>query len=394
MNKRYFDHAATTQCYRTAAKALQLFSVDQYGNPSSSHAMGQEASTAILIARSYFAKIFKTSTKQIIFTGSGSEADNLALYGIALASFLKEKHLSNFTPGNIVISKLEHPAVKKCAESLKDFGFEIRELNVNSSAQISTESLRSKIDHQTKLVSIMRVNNILGTINPIDKLAEEVKKINPTTVFHSDCVQALGKVDVPNSDSMVDLVSISAHKIHGPKGIGALIVLNKELLDPKKLMPSIWGGGQEAGFRAGTQNVGLISAFYEATKNSINEQPNFWSHVLTLKKLFLSEIQPLLDKSMISINSPESACPHIISLVIRNVDSKKIAEYLNETGCMISTGSACSSEKSDLDPTLTAIGLDEQSIQSSVRVSFGLENSEDDVKFLAKCFIQCIQKAY
>ncbi|MBI3534178.1 MAG: aminotransferase class V-fold PLP-dependent enzyme [Deltaproteobacteria bacterium] len=286
----FFDYASTTPCCAEALEVIQEFSVKKFGNPSSKHSFGNMANAAIKEARLFFADIFNTQPEQILFTGSGSEANNLALYGICL-DYLS-KHLKNTfnLPPRILVSSIEHPSVKQTAFSLSPYGIDIQCIPVNKNGQIKLEQFMDLITPQTLLVSIHQVNNIIGSLLPVEELAGIAKSKCPNLIFHTDSVQAFGKVQTPRTTSKVDLVSLSAHKIEGPKGLGALIVLNEKLLH-SGLRPLIWGGGQEQGFRSGTQNPGLISAFKIASQKALSEQDQITRHTQTLQNYLLASLK-------------------------------------------------------------------------------------------------------
>ena len=223
----YFDYAATTPCCPEAGKKILEFSCECFGNPSSTHSFGAKVGRALKQARKFFADAFEVSADQVIFTGSGTESDNMAIMGVALGALAKGKTTK------VITTSVEHPAVKQCVESLTDFGIQVDFIPVGEDGALDEEALFEMLTEDTSLVSIMRVNNIMGRVYPVEELAKKIKEKVPSCLVHSDCVQAFTKVDVPKGNSPVDLVSVSAHKIQGPKGVGALIVLNKSLLTNK-----------------------------------------------------------------------------------------------------------------------------------------------------------------
>jgi cysteine desulfurase len=373
----FFDSASTTRCCEEAAALVQQFAVEDYGNPSSSHVFGQRAARAILKSRQFFAAHFNVEPNQIIFTGSGTESDNLAIYGVATHCLQKRGH-----PIRIIASKTEHPAVRKTVESLVPFGVEVKLAEVDSTGQIDREKFRELLTPETALVSIHRVNNIVGTILPVEELAREVKEKCPQALFHTDAVQAFGRVSLPRSHSAVDLVSISAHKIQGPKGIGALIVLNKALLK-SGMRPLIWGGDQEGGLRSGTQSAGLITGFHAAAEKTLSQMKTAVDHTTSLRQHFreLLAERKLLDR--VHWNSPEDAVPHIVNLSVPQFPSGPLAKLLEERLCLVSTGSACSSLKQEPDAVLKAMGLSLPFANSTLRVSFSASNTLEEVDTLA-----------
>lgn len=395
----FFDHAATTRCSDAAAKLLSRFTTEDYGNPSSSHAYGKAASKAISDARKNLAEIFKVEPSQVLFTGGGTESDNMAIYGIGMNSLEKGRK------ARVLYSSIEHPAVKRTAQSLKRLGLDPQAIPVDSNALVNYADLEKLLNDKTALVSVMQVNNIVGTVLPVEELARRCKHLQPDVLFHSDCVQSFGKVQHPASGSAVDLVSISGHKVHGPKGVGALIVLSKHLLK-EGLSPLIWGGDQESGFRSGTQSAGLIAGFVAAAQETLAHREANYLKVMELNDLFRSSLisRKLLSldpaQSLLRWNSPSGALPHIVNLSFMNIKPGRpanmlppglLANLLEERGCLVSTGSACSSQKKEPDPVLTAMGLPPDVCNSSIRVSFATSNTPEQVETLVQAMESSVQ---
>lgn len=399
-NYLFFDNASTTKCCEAAVELMCRFSSEDFGNPSSSHAMGQLAARAIRDSRLFFAKTFNAGPEQVIFTGSGSESDNLAVYGIAMEALAKRSAKlakgENAEAPRVICSAIEHPAVRKTVQSLQSLGLDTQLAPVDSRGQIDREKFLALLTPNTVLVSIQQVNNIVGTQLPVEELARLAKERVPGVVFHTDAVQAFGRVQTPVAPSAVDLVSISAHKIQGPKGVGAMIVLNKALLK-NGLRPLVWGGEQEGGFRSGTQNAGLIAGFHAAAQQTLSEREAYARHCAQLRSRFrelllakgLFSSEP--GKGVLQWNSPEDAVPHIISLSVPGYPSGPLAKLLEERHCLVSTGSACSSQKAEPDPVLTAMGCPPQIRTSAIRVSFSCHNELKDVDTLVDALDQSIQ---
>jgi len=386
----YFDSASTTPCEPEVVSKLNQYALENFGNPSSSHLYGQKAARALREARHFFAHLFRVQPEQVIFTSGGTEANNLALYGIAFKEFISPQsaHCSR-----LLISAIEHASVKKPAESLKDFGMEVVSIPIDRAAQIDSCEFEALVSQKTRLVSIQQVNPIVGTHLPVEKLAIQAKKLAPQLVFHTDAVQAFGKVDIPQHPSPVDLVSLSAHKIGGPKGVGALIVLNKNLLQPHSvrspLRPLLWGGDQENGFRSGTQNPGLIAGFHLAAQMTLQNKSEVSHHFIRLNQLF----QEKLDKKGLPIqwNSPAEAVPSIISLSIPGIPSSVMAQLLEERNCLVSVGSACSSKKPEPEPVLRAMGKPLELQTSGIRISFLKQTQLQDIETLANALEDSIR---
>ncbi len=386
----FFDSASTTKCCEAAADLVRKFADEEFGNPSSSHAMGQQAARAIRESRLYFARLFQIDPDQVIFTGSGSESDNLAVLGVAMDAFARRRAGAGAggPPIRVLASAIEHPAVRKAVQSLTAFGIDARLIPVTREAQLERERFLELLTTETALVSIQSLNNIVGSVLPVEELARIAKERVPGVIFHTDAVQAFGRVDVPTAPSPVDLVSISGHKVEGPKGVGALLVLNRALLK-SGLRPLIWGGDQEGGFRSGTQNAGLIAGFRAAVEKTLEERETRTARVRELRDRFR---QGLVEKGLLGPdpaapghfavhwNSPVDAVPHIVNLSLPGFPSGPLAKLLEERGCLVSTGSACSSQKIEPDSVLAAMGLNPNLLSSAIRVSFSacLELSDVD----------------
>lgn len=397
---RFFDSASTTQCCDAAVRLIQRFAAEDFGNPSSSHAYGQAAAKAIREARLFFAQTFQVGPDQIIFTGSGSEADNLAVYGVAMQGLVRNAKNPAGSPMRVLCSATEHPAVRKTVASLASLGFEAQTIPVDPEGQIRMKEFLELLTPSTVLVSIQQVNNITGAILPVEDLARKAKEKVPGVIFHTDAVQAFGKVPHPQSSSQIDLLSISAHKIKGPKGVGALVVLNKKLLqkDATGLRPLIWGGEQEGGYRSGTQNAGLIAGFHAAAEEVLRKNPETMAKMRDLQSRFRQELEnrglvarPGGPTARLVWNSPGSAAPHIISLSIPNLPSGPYAKLLEERGFLVSTGSACSSQKVEPDAALAAMGFPPSISGSALRVSFCDLNTAEDVVELAAAMDESLQ---
>jgi cysteine desulfurase len=381
----YLDYAATTPCGPEAADCLRTHTEEYFGNPSSAHTYGKLPAQALRKAHRFFGDHFGVSPEQVIFTGSGTEANNLAIQGWALQRLAQKK-----IPKKILISSIEHPAVYQPAECLKDLGFEVESIPTNTQGQVTWETLKPLLSREVEFISIMRVNNIIGSIQPVEVLAERAKAQWPEIIFHCDAIQAFGKIDVPKASSKVDLVSLSGHKLGAPKGIGALLVLNKKILKEKKIRPLICGGGQENGSRSGTENVGLIAAFEAAAQKAFSHQDETLSHCQSLKETLKTALinKGLLStgtekKALLAWNSPENAVPYIINLSAPKFPVASLVKYLDEQGFALSSGSACSSSKTGPERTLIEIGLSPERASAAFRVSFSLETKKEEVEEFA-----------
>lgn len=394
----FFDSASTTKCCEAAADLVRKFADEAFGNPSSSHAMGQQAARAIREARLSFARLFQINPDQVIFTGSGSESDNLAVLGVAMDAFARRQAGAVGPPIRVLASAIEHPAVRKAVQSLAAFGIDAKLIPVTREAQIDRDRFLELLTPETALVSIQALNNIVGSVLPVEELARLAKERVPGVIFHTDAVQAFGRIDVPTAPSPVDLVSISGHKVEGPKGVGALLVLNRALLK-SGLRPLIWGGDQEGGFRSGTQNAGLIAGFHAAAEQALREREARTARVRALRERFR---QRLLEKGLLGLepaapgrfaihwNSPADAVPNIVNLSVPGYPSGPLAKLLEERGCLVSTGSACSSLKMEPDAVLAAMGLNQNLLSSAIRVSFSTCVELPDVDQLADALDESI----
>ena len=392
---RFFDNASTTRCCEAALEVMRAFACESFGNPASSHLLGQKSARAIRQARQFFASHFNIEPDQVIFTGSGTEADNLAIYGVAMKRMIESRAESRGVgPGRILVSATEHPAVRKTALSLIPLGFEVELLPVDSRGQIDRTRFAELLTPETFLISIHQVNNIMGAVHPVEELAKLAKKKVPGVLFHTDAIQAFGRVKLPRAPSAIDMVSISGHKVEGPKGVGALIVLSKELR-ATGLRPQIWGGEQEGGMRSGTQSPGLISGFHLAAEQTVKYQDSSHETVRGFRDRFAAGLKSrgLLGEAGAPFcwNSPEGAVPHIVSLSLVGFSSGPLARVLEDAGCIVSTGSACSSAKAAPETVLLEMGLSDALASSAIRISFSSRNTETEVDELIDALANAIE---
>ncbi len=365
----YLDNSATTKPCKSAREKM-LFAIDEcWGNPSSLHEKGIDADTLLISARRAIAKSLSADEKEILFTSGGTESNNLAILGAAHA--MKRK-------GNKVItSAVEHPSVLKCFEHLHSEGFTVVKIPTDKWGLIDLETLENEVDEKTVLVSIMAVNNEVGSVQPVDKIKNIIKRKNSPAVFHIDAVQAYGKLPLNVKKLGADLMSISSHKIHGPKGAGALFVKNGT-----KLTPNAFGGGQEKDLRPGTEPMVAIAGFFGAV-----EELNVSKSLAEVTKLRDSFINKLNATEGVSINSPENALPYIVNLSLEGLRSETVLNLLSSMGIYVSSGSACA--KGHKSYVLTAMGLSDRQIDSSLRVSLSRFTTEAELDY----FISGIKKA-
>ena len=373
MNTYYFDNAATTKVKEEVLDTMLPYFKEDYGNPSAVYALARNSKKAIENAREQVANLIGANKQEIYFTGSGSEADNLALKGIAFCKKYKGNH--------IITSKIEHPAILDTCKFLENEGFEITYLNVDNNGFVSLEDLTHSITDKTILISIMFANNEIGTIEPI----EDIGKIAHSNgiLFHTDAVQAAGNIEIDVKNLNVDMLSISSHKIYGPKGVGALYV-SKDV-DFEKI---INGGHQEKNKRAGTENVAGIVGFGKAAKLA---KENLEKHILEIKKLREYYIDEVLRKiPNIRINGAKNArLPGNSNISFLGINANDLLLELDNVGICASSGSACSSKDPNPSHVLIALGLNKEEIEGALRVTFGEYNTIKEIDYL----IEQLEKA-
>ncbi len=356
----YFDNAATTAVCKEAASAVLDAMTNTYGNPSSLHLMGMEAENIVKSARSEIAGKLGVPAECVYFTSGGTESNNTAIFGACLKTNLKGRR--------IITSKAEHPAVLEPFKVLAEKGFDVQYINLLPGGAIDISHLEKLLTEDTVFVSIMGINNETGSIMPLDEAVRLIRKKSPNALIHSDMVQAFCKV--PMAD--VDLASVSSHKVHGPKGVGALYIKKGVNINPL-----MFGGGQEKHFRSGTENVPGIAGFGVAVKKADIKKDN--EHTAMLKSALIDAISDIPD---IQING-ENTSSHVLNISFKDVRSEVFLHTLESNGIMVSSGSACSSNKPSPSHVLTAMGVDAKSIDSAIRFSFSVYNTIDEINFCA-----------
>ncbi len=374
----YLDNSATTRCFDETIKAVEEEMKTYYGNPSSMHKKGFEAEKKIREVTKIIASTLKCEESEIIYTSGGTEADNMALIGIARAYKRQGKH--------IITSSIEHAAILQTAEFLKEEGFEITYLPTDEKGIVDLEELKKNIREDTILVSIMGVNNEIGTVQPIEEISKIVKEKNPSALFHVDAVQAYGKIKLIPKKMGIDLMSVSGHKIHGPKGVGFLYVSYKT-----KIKPIIFGGGQQKALRSGTENVCGIMGLGAAVEKLF---ATFDDDTKRMRELREYMIEGLLKIDGVRINGGqgEEAAPHIVSASISGVRAEVLLHSLEDKGIYISSGSACASNKPAVSETLKAISLPKELLDSTVRFSFSVFTSKEEIDYTLDCLKEIIEK--
>lgn len=363
----YFDNSATTRCLPNVAALMTKIMCEDYGNPSSMHRKGVESEQYIRHAKEIIARTLKVQEKEILFTSGGTESDNLALIGTAFANFRSGNH--------IITTQIEHPAILETCAYLKTQGFEVTYLPVDSNGVISLVDLEKAMTSQTILVSIMHTNNEIGSVQPIAEAGALIKRINPNTVFHVDAVQGFGKFRIYPKKMNVDLLSVSAHKIHGPKGVGFLYMNEKV-----KVKPIMHGGGQQKGMRSGTDNVPGIAGMALAVEEIYKDFEEKMEYLYNIKERFIKGLEHLEDVKVNGLTGKDSA-PHVVSVSIGGIRSEVMLHALEDRGVYVSAGSACASNKPATSATLKAIGVEKQYLDSTLRFSFSVLTTEEEVDY-------------
>lgn len=374
----YLDNSATTRCLDEVKDIVVKLMMEDYGNPSSMHGKGFAAEKYIRQARESFAKIWKVSEKEIFFTSGGTESDNLAVMGSAMANRRKGMHL--------ITTKMEHAAVSAPMHALEEQGFQVDYLSVDRYGRICLEELKELVRQDTILVSIMHVNNEIGAVQPIEEAGKLIKQINPNCLFHVDDIQGFGKYKIYPKKMGIDFLSVSGHKIHGPKGIGVLYANEKA-----KINPILFGGGQQKGMRSGTENVPGIAGIAIAAKECYKNFEENQSRLYQLKEIFSERVLRMDGVQINGLTGQESA-PHIISVSVKGVRSEVLLHSMEDRGIYISAGSACASNKPAISETLKAIGLDKTLLDSTVRFSISVHTTQAELEYAADVMEEILPK--
>lgn len=366
----YLDNAASTPIHKEVLKEMIENIELDYGNPSSIHGLGRKSKKLIQIARKRMSKLINSNIEEIIFTSGGTEADNLALVGMARKIRFKNPHVNH-----IITSSIEHDAILECCKYLEQENYEVTYLPVTNDGYIRTEDMTDAIKSNTGLISIMLANNEVGTIQPIETLVKVAKKKNESIIFHSDAVQALGKIVIDVKRLNVDLMSFSSHKINGPKGIGALYI--KKGLRPHSL---IHGGGQEYTIRSGTENVTGIIGFGKACEMLNNNFEKYNKKISEMKEHLIKKILSEIPNSRLNANSiNERVLVNTANFTFFGMNGEDLIIKLDDHGIAVSTGSACSMNKQKQSHVLKAMGFTHDEISGSLRITMGIQNSLDEI---------------
>lgn len=363
----YFDNSASTKVLDSVKDIVVKTMTEDYGNAAAKHRKGVEAERYIREARSVIAGTLKAAEKEILFTSGGSESNNMALIGTALANQRAGKH--------IISTAVEHPSVYNPLTYLEELGFEITFLPVDRDGHISLKELEDSIRPDTILVSVMYVNNEVGAVEPIEEISRIIRTKNPNTLFHVDAIQAYGKFVIRPKKQGIDLLSVSGHKIHAPKGVGFLYIRTGV-----KIKPLIYGGGQQNGMRSGTENVPGVAGLAVAAKEAYTDHEEKIRRMTELKDYMTDRLGELEGTVVNSKKGAESA-PQIVSVSFEGVRSEVLLHALEDKGIYVSSGSACSSHHPGISGTLKGIGLPQKLLDATIRISFGAFSTKEEVDY-------------
>lgn len=364
----YLDNAATTKCFPEVAELINNIMCGDYGNPSSMHRKGVQAEKYLRYAKDVITRTLKINEKEIIFTSGGTESNNLALIGTAFANARAGRHL--------ITTAIEHPAVEQTMKYLEQEGFRVTYLPVDQNGIINLSDLERSINRDTILVSIMHTNNEIGSIQPVTEAGALIKKINPQIIFHVDAVQGFGKYQIHPKRQNIDLLTVSSHKVHGPKGVGFLYADEKV-----KINPISFGGNQQRGMRSGTINVPGIAGMAKAIEMQENNIAADTEVLYELKNFFIDGLKGITD---VRINNPagHQGAPHIINSSFIGIKSEVLLHALEDKNIYVSAGSACSANKTNhQSSTLKAIGLNQSAIESAIRFSFSHYTTMEEINY-------------
>ena len=368
----YMDNSATTRTFPEVAELMTKIMCEDYGNPSSLHMKGVEAEKYLRYAKETLARILKVEERELLFTSGGTESDNMALIGCALANCRRGNHL--------ITTQVEHPAILQTMRYLESQGYRVTYLPVDPCGRIRLEDLRRAMTPETILVSIMHTNNEIGALQPIEEAGALIKQMNPDTLFHVDAVQGFGKSRIYPKKMHIDLLSVSGHKIHGPKGVGLLYVGERV-----KIQPIVFGGGQQQNLRSGTENVPGIAGLAKAAEMLYSHFDEDHARLCACKRRFIEGVERL-DQVKVNGLLPdapygEGTAAHIVSVSFAGVRSEVLLHALEDKGIYVSSGSACSSNHPAISGTLKAIGVRQELLDSTLRFSFGVFNTREEIDY-------------
>lgn len=363
----YFDNSATTRVLDSVKEIVVKTMTEDYGNAAAKHRKGVEAERYIKEARAEIAKTLKVQDKEILFTSGGSESNNMALIGTALANRRAGKH--------IISTGVEHPSVYNPLMYLEELGFEVTFLPVDRDGHISLEELKQSVRPDTILVSVMYVNNEVGAVEPVEEISRIVKAKNPGTLVHVDAIQAYGKYIIRPKKQGIDLLSVSGHKIHAPKGVGFLYIRTGV-----KMKPLIYGGGQQGGMRSGTENVPGAAGLGVAAREMYTDHEEKVRRITELKD-YMTDRLGEIEGTVINSKKGLGSAPQIVSVSFEGVRSEVLLHALEDKGIYVSSGSACSSHHPGISGTLKGIGVSPKLLDATIRISFGMFNTKEEIDY-------------
>lgn len=370
MERIYLDHAATTAMDHEVVQAMMPYFTQAFGNASSLHSFGREAKHALDSARQTIADALNAQTDEIIFTSGGTESNNFALKGIG--------------KGHIITSSIEHPSILKTCRYLTDHGCDVTYLPVDADGMVDPGDVESAINSDTKLISVMHANNEIGTIQPVDEIGAIAR--DNGIPFHTDAVQSFGKTEIDLQKMNIDILSLSSHKIYGPKGIGALYIRRGVKIDPL-----MHGGEHEKGRRAGTENIPGIVGFAKAASLAIERFSSDREHLIKLRDMLIDGAMNAIDDVFLN-GHPVKRLPNNANLRFKFVEGESLLLHLDMKGVAVSTGSACSSASLEPSHVLLALGLAPEDIHGSIRFTLGRENTEEEIRYVLDVLPEMIDK--
>ncbi|GFI61684.1 cysteine desulfurase IscS [Clostridiales bacterium] len=373
----YFDNAATTKVLDNVAEKVKFMMLENFGNPSSQSMVGINAERDIIEARKLMAVSINALPDEIYFTSGGTESDNWAIFGTARGYGRSGKHM--------ITTAIEHPAVHMPMAQLKEMGWDITILGVDEKGYINLDELKAAVREDTVLVSTILINNEIGTIQDVEKISKIIKSVNPNVLYHVDAVQAYGKYPINVRKMGIDILSMSGHKIHGPKGVGFFYMKNG-----LKVKPIIYGGGHERGQRSGTENTPSIVGLAEAVRIGLEEQAIAKENVLAVKKVLAEGI---LQIPRTHINGPdiEEASPYVLNVSFNGLKSEVLLHALEQDGIYVSAGSACGSRKKKASSVLSALGISDIRIEGAIRFSFCRYNTVEEAEICVKSLVKRVE---
>lgn len=367
MNEIYLDYAATTPPLQEVADVVAQTMISSYGNPSSLHKKGIEAEKKLKESTTYFAQILGCKEEEIIYTSGGTESNNMAIIGTAMAY--------KRTAPKLITTTIEHPSVGDVFTYLETQGFEVLRLGVDEKGYIDYDQLSEALDEQTALVSIMHVNNEVGTIQDLERIGKLIKTKSPKTLFHVDAIQGFCKLPIHVKAMHIDLLSISGHKFYGPRGVG-MLYKTKEA----RLIPTLYGGGQQKGVRSGTENVPGIMGMYVAARWCQQNLTAQKEHLYSMKKYMWEQINNKIEDVKCNGPSIEEGAPHILNVSFKNIKAEVLLHALEQYHIYVSSGSACSSNKVTTSKTLRSIGNTDENLDNAIRFSFGHQTTKEAIE--------------